>query len=117
MSTTKEGVKSFLKRLKAKIALYDILYEDDRPKNTQTLATLELKPYERDEIVKNLSVNDYSEGPKPEDFFGGDSEMYVFGKTVKKQEIYIKVTLGQPNNSVICISFHISEYPMDYPFK
>lgn len=117
MTATNEKVKSFLKRLKAKINLYDIIYEDERPKNTQTLATLELRPYEREEIIKNLSVNDYSEGPKPEDYFGGDSEMYVFGKVVKKQEIYIKVTLGQSNNSVICISFHIAEFPMDYPFK
>lgn len=117
MSATKYEVSSFLKRLRAKAEIYQIIYEDDRPKNTQTLATLELKPYERDEIVKNLSVNDFSEGPMPEDFFGGDSEMYVFGKVVKNQEIYIKVTLGQPNNSVICISFHIAEFQMDYPFK
>lgn len=117
MSATKEDVRSFLKRLKAKIGLYDIIYEDNRPKNAQTLATLELRPYERDEIVKNLSVNDYSEGPKPEDYFGVDSEMYVFGKIVKSREIYIKITLGRKNSSVICISFHIAEHPMDYPFK
>ncbi len=117
MRTTKEEVESFLERLKVKAGIYDIIYEDDRPKNVQTLATLELKPFERDDIIKNLSVKDYSEGPKPEEFFGGDSEMYVFGKLVKNQEIYIKITLGKSNSSVICISFHIAEHPMDYPFK
>jgi len=117
MSATKDDVQSFLKRLRAKAKIYQIIYEDDRPKNVQTLATLELKPHERDEYVTNLTVDDYSEGPKPENFFGGSSEMYVFGKAVKNQEVYIKVTLGQPNNSVICISFHIAEFPIVYPFK
>lgn len=117
MSATKEEVASFLKRLKVLADIYGIIYEDDRPKNVQTLASLELKPFERDDIIKNLSVEDYSEGPKPEEFFGGDSEMYVFGKLVKNQEIYIKITLGNSNSSVICISFHIAEYTMEFPFK
>ena len=117
MSATKEEVKSFLNRLRAKAEIYRIIYEDNRLKNAQTLASLELKPFERDEIVKNLTVDNYSEGPNRENFFGGSSEMYVFGKVVKNQEIYIKVTLGLANNSVICISFHIAEFPMDYPFK
>jgi hypothetical protein len=44
-------------------------------------------------------------------------EMWVFGKEINKHEIYIKITMGQPNQSVICISFHIAEHPMIYPLK
>ena len=44
-------------------------------------------------------------------------EMWVFGKDVKGQEVYIKITLGLPNSSTICISFHIAEHPMTYPLK
>ena len=44
-------------------------------------------------------------------------DMWVFGKDVKGQEVYIKISLGQENRQTICISFHISEYKMKYPFK
>jgi len=44
-------------------------------------------------------------------------DMWVFGKDVKGQEVYIKISLGQKNSQTICISFHISEYKMKYPFK
>jgi len=43
--------------------------------------------------------------------------MWVFGKTVKNKEIYIKISLGKENTNAICISFHIAEYDLTYPFK
>lgn len=69
---TKEQVEDFLKKLKEKIKVFDIVFRDDRGKNLQTLAALEIAP---------------------------------------------TFMLGQPNSSTICISFHISEHPMNYPFK
>jgi len=45
------------------------------------------------------------------------SEMWVFGIKYKKQEIYIKISMGQLNLQTICISFHIAEKKMNYPFK
>lgn len=117
MGTTKNEVAAFLKRLRAKASIYGIIYEDDRPKNTQTLATLELRPKDRDEVIQKIVVEDYSEGPKPENFLDEDAEIYVFGKLISDYEIYIKVTQGKKNNKIICISFHIAEHPLDYPFK
>ena len=35
---------------------------------------------------------------------------------IKEQEVYIKITLGR-GTSALCISFHIAEHPMNYPFK
>ncbi len=43
--------------------------------------------------------------------------LWVFGKTVKKKEIYIKVSMGIPNSDVVCISFHIAQYQIEYRFK
>ncbi len=116
INTTKDEVATFLYRLHAKISVYDIVYEDDRPKNVQTLADLDILPNERDKVVKNLAVNEYSEGPLEESQHGGGN-MWVFGKRVKNEEVYLKITMGIPNNAAICISFHIAEYPMKYPFK
>ena len=41
---TKEQVEKFLKRLKEKIKVFDIIFRDEREKNLQTLATLEISP-------------------------------------------------------------------------
>ena len=44
-------------------------------------------------------------------------DMWVFGKDAFDKEIYIKITLGQPNSKTICISFHESEHAINYAFK
>ena len=113
---TKEQVEDFLKRLKEKIKVFDIIFRDDRGKNLQTLATLEITPTYRKQVILNIEPEDYSEGPIV-DTLNRMGEMWVFGKDVKGHEVYIKITFGQPNNSTICISFHIAEHPMTYPFK
>jgi hypothetical protein len=43
--------------------------------------------------------------------------MWEFGKQVNDEEVYIKITLGRTSSSAICISFHIAERPIQYPFK
>ena len=113
---TKEQVEEFLKRLKEKIKVFDIIFRDDRGKNLQTLAALEIAPTYRKQVVMNIEPEDYSEGPIV-DTLNKMGEMWVFGKDVKGHEVYIKITLGQPNSSTICISFHIAEHPMTYPLK
>ena len=116
LMVTKQQVEDFLKRLKEKIKVFDIIYRDDRGKNLQTLATLEITPTYRKQVILNIEPEDYSEGPIV-DTLNKMGEMWVFGKNVKGQEVYIKITLGLPNSSTICISFHIAEHPMTYPFK
>lgn len=116
MSTTKETVGQFLKDFKFKMSIWDVLFRDDRGKNTQTLTILELRPIERKKVLDALEAIDYSEGPVEEKLYGG-SAMWVFGKMVKKKEIYIKITMGVPGSSVICISFHLAEHKMSYPLK
>jgi len=113
---TKEEVELFLKRLKLKIKVFDIIFRDDRGKNMKTLAALEITATYRKEVVMNIEPDDYSEGPIV-DTLNKMGEMWVFGKNVKGQEVYIKITLGLPNSSTICISFHLAENPMNYPFK
>lgn len=116
MITNKDDIEKFLKDFKTKLKIWGIIFRDDRGKNAQTLLDLEITPSKRIEIISKLEVEDYSQGPLEETLYGG-SDMWVFGKKVKKKEAYIKITMGLPNNKTICISFHIAEKQMNYPFK
>ncbi|WP_421805748.1 hypothetical protein [Flagellimonas sp.] len=113
---TKKEVETFLREFKTKLDLWEVLYRDDRGKNLQALVDLELRPSERKVYLKDLVPTDYSQGPLQEKLYAG-ADMWVFGKIIKNKEVYIKITLGAFNSSVVCISFHISEYPMNYPLK
>lgn len=115
MSTEKE-VTVFLKDFKTKMSIWDVLFRDERGKNSQALIALELRPNERKTVLERLTFKDYSQGPVEEILYGG-SDMWIFGKTIKKQEVYIKITLGAMGASVICISFHLAEHKMHYPLK
>lgn len=113
---TKQEVKKFLDEFKVKLDIYNILFRDERGKNTKCLLSLDIAPNLRKQIIKELTILDYSEGPI-EDGLYKISPMWVFGKTVKNKEIYIKISLGVENSNVICISFHEAEYAINYPLK
>ncbi len=108
-------IANFLRQMKDKVGVFDIVFLD-RPKNFQTLVELEITPAERRDTIMDLETRDYYRGPLSEDWHGAH-EMWVFGKEVKGKEIYIKICLGAPNSRVVCISFHIAEYPLTYPFQ
>ena len=112
---TRLEVQRFLRTFHAKLKVFDILFRDDRGKNQQALFDLDITPVFRVEIIRSLAVTDYSAGPIVSEL-GKNTEMWVFGKDVKQREVYIKISLGFPNQSVICISFHLAENEMRYPF-
>lgn len=109
-------VASFLQDFKEKMKFWDVLFRDDRGKNTQALVDLELRPIDRKAILESLETKDYSEGPHNEKLYRG-ADMWVFGKLVNKKAVYIKITMGAMGTSVICISFHLAQHKMNYPLK
>lgn len=113
---SKQEVETYLEELRVKVKIFGILFHDDRGKNQQTLHDLEISPAKRKEIINSLKVQDYSEGPLEEKMHN-ILPMWVFGKQVNRQEVYIKVSMGNENSQAVCISFHISEHPINYPFK
>lgn len=113
--TEQSDVEQFLNQIKVKLKVFDVRYIG-REKNAQALLDLELVSATRTKILENLEAEDYCEGPLEETMYGAGN-MWVFGKEVKGNEIYIKIAMGQANNSVICISFHPAEQPLEYPFK
>lgn len=109
-------VSAFLDEFKTKMKIWDVVFRDDRGKNTQTLLELEMSYAAAKTVLENLEIADYSEGPV-EDRLNKGPDLWVFGKTIQKREVYIKITLGAFGASVICISLHFAERPMQYPLK
>lgn len=113
---TRNEVEQFLDQFKVKLDIWGIFFLDNREKNKETMSFLNFRNMDRLNVVKSIEVEDYSEGPI-KDQLNGFGEMWVFGKDVAGQEIYIKITLGRPGSNTICISFHIAEHPILYLYK
>lgn len=111
-----EEVRKFLNTLSEKIKIFGIVFRDDRNKNTQCLLDLEIRAQQREDIIKELSAEDYVQGPIV-DKINNYGEMWVFGKDVKGKEVYIKISLCTENYPAVCISFHIAEHKLIYQFK
>jgi hypothetical protein len=47
----------------------------------------------------------------------GKNDMWVFGRVIKKKQVYIKITMGFKGASVLCISFHLAEHELNFPLK
>lgn len=109
-------VETFLNQFQTKMKIFGIIYRDDRGKNQKAVEELEIIPSYRKVIIESLKSEDYVEGPII-DQLNKLGEMWVFGKDIKGKEVYIKIMLGGVNCQTICISFHIAEHPLSYPFK
>lgn len=114
--TTESEVERFLASLKAKLNSGGRIIFLERDKNEQALADLGITGLLREDVIKSLAVEDYSEGPNDDTQIAGGKPLWVFGKLFLKQEIYIKIKFGY-HLDTICISFHIAERPMAHPYK
>lgn len=112
---TENEVKLFLSQFKIKLTIFHIVFVD-REKNQNALMELGITSNMRLEIIKNLVVEDYSH-TITDNLLYGYGEMWVFGKDLNGEEIYIKISLGKADKSTICISFHKAEQKMVYPYK
>lgn len=114
--TNKADVRAFLQELKQVIKIWDIFFINRAKNSIQDLADLDITAKMRIDIILELALEDYSQGPEPETQFNG-KELWVFGKTIKNQQVYIKLTITRETGNAICISFHKAEYQMMFPFK
>lgn len=114
----KNQVIQFLQDFLIKMDFWGLQIRTDRTnnKNTRALLALEFSHAHVRQVLKELKLEDYSEGPI-EDKLYKVSPMWIFGKMIKGQEVYIKIQIGCPESTTICISFHFSEHKMYYPFK
>lgn len=89
---TKDEVEKFLNTFQAKLKIFKIIFRDDRGKNTRALAELEITPAYRENVIRNITVSDYSEGPV-KDTLNKYGEIWVFGKDVKKKRYISRLRL------------------------
>ena len=114
MDTKRGEVEAYLNDFKQKMEVFDVVFLN-RGKNLQALLDLEIVRASRKEKLKELQVSDYYRGPSQDDFGGED--LWEFGKVINGKEVYIKISIGRQNKPVICISFHLAERKIKYPFK
>lgn len=109
-------IQKFLNTFHQKVEVFDIFFLDERDKNRDALPQLDMRAFQRKDLIRTLTVDDYSEGPI-KNLLNSWGDLWVFGKDYNGQEIYIKIAYGKPNSSTICISFHVAEFPMQHPYK
>jgi hypothetical protein len=112
--TLSSDVEAFLGQFRSKLEVFDVIFLN-RDKNLQALIDLEITRLSRKETLRELKVSDYYRGPTRDT--DGGADIWEFGTSVKQKEVYIKITIGIKNKPVICISFHLAERPIQYPFK
>ena len=85
--------------------------------NLEAMARLELSIPACKQEVMSLSALDYSEGPEQDR--SGAGTVWIFGKQIKGQEVYIKLKLIEVDGrkSAKCLSFHIADRAMSFPLK
>lgn len=114
---TKEDVQQFLNDFKTKLSVFKIVYRDDRSKNLHALSELEITGTQRTEYIKSLESENYCVGPTKNELYKDHPDYWEFGLEIKDKEVYIKIEMGLPNSSVICISFHVAEHDLKYPLN
>jgi hypothetical protein len=81
-----------------------------------SIADLEILATTQREIIDDLKPEDYCSGPEPDEKYPW-KVVVVFGKKYRGIELYIKFSIGEAKERVVCLSFHQAEKQMRYPFK
>lgn len=86
-----------------------------RKKNLDTVSYLGITiPYVKT-IFSQLTYKNYVNGPKKDKDRHGNA-IWEFGIHIQGEEIYIKLSDDFGFNKAKCISFHVADYPIKYPY-
>jgi hypothetical protein len=115
MEDIRDRVREFIKGVKMAVDTEKVFFFKERTKNRAFIAKHGLSPTVRREILLNLRVEDYSDGP----FMDDRIEIMIFGVFIDDIECYIKLGLRDFGEGYLCqcISFHEAEQSMSYPLK
>lgn len=111
----KDEIEEFLNNFNVKLDIFSVYFEN-REKNKQALLDLEINPAQRKEMLSSIKPENYCSGPNPDINDTRRPDYWEFGLQHKGKEIYVKINMGFTDKPVICISFHIAERPIIYPY-
>lgn len=86
-------------------------------KTSNTSQNLTILPSDRLAYIKKLTADNYHSGPKKDNYDPTEPDYYEFGIEIKGTEVYIKISIGQYNKLIDCMSFHKAERAMLYPLR
>jgi hypothetical protein len=88
-----------------------------RAENNACILQLGLKMRDIEDTFLGLSVEDYCDGPC--DDLDAKGEVWIFGKVIDNQAIYIKIKLASLSTlkMVRVISFHFAQRALSYPLR
>ena len=120
-----KAIQTFLLQCKQIIASKDIIPSTlvviRSEKNKKTMLELDFTDKQLVEVLEELALEDYIEGPcNDRDYYG---TIWIFGKRIKNREVYIKIKVSELDErgnkiaTLICLSFHFSEKPLTYPYR
>lgn len=113
--SSKGFVEGFLKKWKR--ACSNNILITDRSKNRDSLAQLGWTFQLAKAELKKLTIRDYVKGPEPD--YDIEGELWFFGINSDLGDIYIKIKIFEFKgmSHAKCVSFHLAERPMKYPYK
>jgi hypothetical protein len=111
----RSAVAAFLVDLKSVLKSGGDFFLIPRRENLQSLADLGLTFKNCRDILLDLSVDNYHDGPLEDRDRPG--MVWIFGKDIGGCEIYIKLKLigAESAEKVVCISFHRANFTMRFP--
>ena len=114
---SQEEARAFLLDFKDTVTAGSGVYLIPRDINRQALKDLGLTKRNLEEILLGLTILDYCKGPDADRDQPG--EIWVFGKEVEGEDVYIKLKVADVKGKKIakCISFHIAMHKLKYPYK
>jgi hypothetical protein len=87
-----------------------------RKESLETIARLGITEQQAKEEILGLTVEDYYRGPIPDKDRKGE-KFWEFGKTIRGEQVFIKLKAKSKHGVAICFSFHIPDKTIECPYK
>ncbi len=115
--TSRQEVEILLEKIRCSLDALDSEYEFIIRKTTKTrkfCTNYGIFLSEIKDEIKAFTIENYCQGPEL-DHDGYRGHIWVFGCSFRNAEMYVKIR--ECDNMFICFSVHLSNRPMNYPFK
>ena len=90
--------------------------KDAQYSTTTAMAGLEFGIMDIVNLIKELTVKDYSHTLIDNDKRYDGEMLHVFGKMMNNKLLYIKLKIRKDKRIVVCISFHFAENELGFPY-